>query len=216
MPGDGLAHGPPADKKAGGSHHRSSQIIRHSLRDGFNGFLRALPGDRAFLPPSPAARNRKLGLSVGRPGPHDFVVRACHVRLTCQLASTASRPAFVTTRPPLVPRRDGRTIPLIPPSEKQNCFSQQSLTGFLSRRLSGKSAWMLMRALRGNAGPRVDKPQPLSCSFDRQRRTSHDVRLGLPLAIPRWKAPAGYGASCQNNSCDPNRASSQKINPISS
>jgi hypothetical protein len=25
---------------------------RHSLRDGFNGFLRALPGDRAFLPPS--------------------------------------------------------------------------------------------------------------------------------------------------------------------
>jgi hypothetical protein len=27
---------------------------RHSPRNGFNGFLRALPGDRAFLPPSPA------------------------------------------------------------------------------------------------------------------------------------------------------------------
>ncbi len=27
---------------------------RPSLRNGFNGFLRALPGDRAFLPPSPA------------------------------------------------------------------------------------------------------------------------------------------------------------------
>jgi len=27
---------------------------RHSLRDGVNGFLRALPGDRAFLPPSSA------------------------------------------------------------------------------------------------------------------------------------------------------------------
>jgi hypothetical protein len=26
---------------------------RHSPRNGFNGFLRALPGDRAFLPPSP-------------------------------------------------------------------------------------------------------------------------------------------------------------------
>ena len=25
---------------------------RHSLRNGFNGFLRALPGDQAFLPPS--------------------------------------------------------------------------------------------------------------------------------------------------------------------
>ena len=27
-------------------------ITRHSPRNGFNGFLRALPGDRAFLPPS--------------------------------------------------------------------------------------------------------------------------------------------------------------------
>src|SRR4249920_3092207 len=56
MPGDGLTHGPPATKKAGGSHHRISQINRHSLRDGFNGFLRALPGDHAWLPPSPVRR----------------------------------------------------------------------------------------------------------------------------------------------------------------
>ena len=34
------------------SHHRSAETIRHSPRDGFNGFLRALPGDRAFLSPS--------------------------------------------------------------------------------------------------------------------------------------------------------------------
>jgi hypothetical protein len=34
------------------SHHRYTAISRHSLRDGFNGFLRALPGDRAFLSPS--------------------------------------------------------------------------------------------------------------------------------------------------------------------
>ena len=31
----------------------SSGIIRPSLRDDFNDLLRALPGDRAFLPPSP-------------------------------------------------------------------------------------------------------------------------------------------------------------------
>ena len=37
MPGDGLTHGPPATKKAGGSHHRFSRINRHSLRDGVNG-----------------------------------------------------------------------------------------------------------------------------------------------------------------------------------
>jgi hypothetical protein len=31
-------HGPPANKKAGGSYHRFSHIIRHSLRDGFNAY----------------------------------------------------------------------------------------------------------------------------------------------------------------------------------
>ena len=36
------------------SHHRFAETLGHSLRDGVNGFLRALPGDRALLPPSPA------------------------------------------------------------------------------------------------------------------------------------------------------------------
>ena len=34
------------------SHHRFAGRARPSLRNGFNGFLRALPGDRALLPPS--------------------------------------------------------------------------------------------------------------------------------------------------------------------
>jgi hypothetical protein len=61
-------------------------IIRPSLRGGFNGVLRALPGDRAFLPPSPrgpvACRTRsgrqasaQLDASIGASGPHDFSVR---------------------------------------------------------------------------------------------------------------------------------------------
>jgi hypothetical protein len=37
------------------SHHRFTGSIRPSLRNGFNGFLRALSGDRAFLPPSSAS-----------------------------------------------------------------------------------------------------------------------------------------------------------------
>ena len=37
--------------------------IRHFLRDGFNGFLRALRGDRAFLSPSPARCQEKLQTS---------------------------------------------------------------------------------------------------------------------------------------------------------
>jgi hypothetical protein len=37
MPDAGRTHGPPATRKAGGSHHRFSQDSRHSLRNGFNG-----------------------------------------------------------------------------------------------------------------------------------------------------------------------------------
>src|SRR6478752_3045609 len=36
------------------SHHGHTGYTRHSPRNGFNGFLRALPGDHACLPPSPA------------------------------------------------------------------------------------------------------------------------------------------------------------------
>jgi hypothetical protein len=36
------------------SHHGHTGFTRHSPRNGFNGFLRALPGDRAFLSPSSA------------------------------------------------------------------------------------------------------------------------------------------------------------------
>jgi hypothetical protein len=98
-------------------------------RNGFNGFLRALPGDRACLPPSPADMSclspvgptqlRKLDASVGASGPHDFAVR-CNIsrplavdrsqvfqlalqshRAQNAAASTAFHPASVTimTRP---------------------------------------------------------------------------------------------------------------------
>ncbi len=43
-------------------------------RNGFNGFLRALPGDRAFLSPS-SAISRQLDAGVEASGPHDFAVR---------------------------------------------------------------------------------------------------------------------------------------------
>jgi hypothetical protein len=60
MPGEGLTHGPPATRKAGGSHHRFSRIIRHSLRDGFNGVLRA-PRGPGFL--APVARDHLASLT---------------------------------------------------------------------------------------------------------------------------------------------------------
>jgi hypothetical protein len=68
-------------KKHTSSHHGHTGNIRHSPRNGFNGFLRALPGDRAFLPPSHATMRKHRGLldiSVEISEPHDFAVRFQH------------------------------------------------------------------------------------------------------------------------------------------
>src|SRR5437868_7890772 len=62
------------------SHHGHTGITRHSPRNGFNGLLRTLPGDRAFLSPSPAEYFRQLDASVEASGPHDFAVRLSAVR----------------------------------------------------------------------------------------------------------------------------------------
>ena len=55
-------------------------ITRRSRTQWFYGFLRALPGDRACLPPSSADNSAKLDASVGASGPHDFAVRCNIVR----------------------------------------------------------------------------------------------------------------------------------------
>jgi hypothetical protein len=84
--------------------YKVQPIIRPSLRNGFNGVLRALLGDRAFLPPSRAAfvTPNALGLSVGRPGPHDFAVRTGIAR-----RATPLRPSH-----PALQVRDDREAPL--------------------------------------------------------------------------------------------------------
>src|SRR5207247_2286358 len=62
------------------------------------GLLRALPGERLFLPLSPSRSFASLGLnaSTAAPEPHDFAVRVRRVRLSPPSASTASHRAFVT------------------------------------------------------------------------------------------------------------------------
>jgi hypothetical protein len=74
-------------------------------RNGFNGFLRALPGDRAFLSPSSARRDkrlRQLDASVGASGPHDFAVRN-------ERASSCASPRPPHPKPYV---RDDRETPL--------------------------------------------------------------------------------------------------------
>jgi hypothetical protein len=69
----------------------------------FYGLLRDLPGERAFLPPSPRRNDpAQLDASIGASEPHDFAVRLSHVRL---------RDISVHRIPPRV--RDDRDPPLI-------------------------------------------------------------------------------------------------------
>jgi hypothetical protein len=112
------------------SNNEYTGIIRHSRTQWFYGLCRALLGDRALLPPSPAdmfclspvgpTELRKLDASVGASGPHDFAVREKRLSSACcgSLTSLSTHPAIpsrakrcrVHRTPPRV--RDDRDTPL--------------------------------------------------------------------------------------------------------
>ena len=105
-------HGPPAKRKAGGSYHRFSQIIRHSLRDGLRLIARS-PWEPGFLAPIASRSFCPLDTSVGVPGPHALTVRLGTVRprkiARVAKASIASCLACRDDRDtPLMPKQDGR------------------------------------------------------------------------------------------------------------
>src|SRR6202163_1225851 len=79
------------------SHHGHTGNTRHSPRNGFNGFLRALPGDRACLPPSLADCSANLTPASGRQD-HTTSPSASASPVKRASASIASRPASVTSR----------------------------------------------------------------------------------------------------------------------
>ena len=93
------------------SHHGHTGNVRHSPRNGFNGFLRALLGDRAFLSPSPvrcASIVTRLNASVEASGPHDFAVRVSTIRQ--ERYPRPPHPALHVRddrETPLLSRRDG-------------------------------------------------------------------------------------------------------------
>jgi hypothetical protein len=99
-------------------------------RNGFNSVCRALPGDRAVLPPSPAdmfclspvgpTQLRELDTSVGVSGPHDFAVRSNISRPRAVDRSQAHHPPCNPIARKTLPRpphpvpyvRDDRETPL--------------------------------------------------------------------------------------------------------
>ena len=75
--------------------------------NGFNGFLRARPGDRALLSPSPARMSHWFDISVGTSGPHDFAVRLKRIRLLRRKRPPHPAPNVRDDRDtPLLRRRD--------------------------------------------------------------------------------------------------------------
>src|SRR3984957_10044840 len=63
------------------------------------GLFRALPGDRDFLPPSPAENaSRELDASVGASGPHGFAVRLKRLRQMRRRRPPHPLPALMTLR----------------------------------------------------------------------------------------------------------------------
>jgi hypothetical protein len=114
-------------KSTQASHHRFTGSIRPSLRNGFNGFLRALPGDRAFLSPSPATmrkHHRQLDASVGASGPHDFAVRGFARSSSALTSSIASRANVRDDRdtPLFVGAEWREVLKVICPSGQGECF----------------------------------------------------------------------------------------------
>jgi hypothetical protein len=96
------------------SHHGRTGTPSIPARDGVNGFLRALPGDRALLSPSPADNSANLTPTIEAPGPHDFAVRKLARSSVAPSASIASRPYVRDDREtPLCVGRDGEDMQVI-------------------------------------------------------------------------------------------------------
>jgi hypothetical protein len=76
MPGEGLTHGPPAEKNAGGRYHRFSRSSGIPCAVGY-GLYEVSPGTGLIAPVIGAMpqHHRQLGISTGMPEPHDFAVR---------------------------------------------------------------------------------------------------------------------------------------------
>jgi hypothetical protein len=167
MPGARCTRSPLCKgRKHRGRSHRYTGITRHSRTQWFYGLCRALPGDRALLPPSSADRFclspvgptqlRELDASVGASGPHDFAVRESifRPRALRSLTDLSTRPAIhraqnataSTASLPYV--RDDRDTPLsvgwdesrimvFLPDREANYFCRRDSTGI---GLTGKSA----------------------------------------------------------------------------
>ncbi len=111
------------------SHHRFTGNTRLSPRNGFNGFLRALPGVPGLLATFVGGLLRRSDTSVGVSGPHDFAVRLSAIRQKrIRVHRIPPRVRDDRERPSV--GRDGCGYRLICTFRKTEYFFGRGLTGF--------------------------------------------------------------------------------------
>ena len=203
VPGDGLTHGPPATKKAGGSHHRFSRINRHSLRNGVRLITRSprCPGFSSHR--RLAKRPAKLDPSIGGSGPHAFAVRTGCVRQQRQCVHRIPLPTSVTiAKRPSYRERDAATYTQflifvkrnfsgsragrpdqIEPAHEFRCLTQRFSTAF----------W----ALRTTRHCKIDHPICPS-RLGKNLRSSHQDRSNLANGESRHDGPPNRAESYRN------------------
>ncbi len=99
--------------------HRNS---RHSLRNGFNGVLRALLGDHCLVATVISGSFRSFSACIGAPGPHDFAVRNHTTSPSAKTLLVRAMLRFNALRPshPIPNVRDDREAPLYGERDKRN------------------------------------------------------------------------------------------------
>jgi hypothetical protein len=154
MPGDGLTHGPPATKNAGGSDHRLSRIDPAFPAQWCYGLYAPSPvSDRCpGLIATVVERNTcfaQLDPSVGRSGPRDFAVRVSHARPACHPRPSHPRPTVRDDRPkrPSSSRQDARNAAGDLPDGASGIFATGRRDGRNGRgRCRSNARWPLARS----------------------------------------------------------------------
>ena len=192
-------------QKARGRTTGSAENTRPSLRNGFNGVFRALPGDHRLVATVVHERFRGLSACFGAPGPHGLTVRARVSRLLPRSRPPHPASTFVTTRTPLFDeagRRKDTQFPVIRnrnfrawPTENPNRIeSPQQISIYahpiwqrkspVSEAIVGKIAQILPD------GQISDAPRSIAES---------GLRSAIPLLCPNLRqlsAACGHGRTC--------------------
>jgi hypothetical protein len=152
---------PPVQQESTGvSNLGHTAIVRHSLRDGFNGLFRALLGDRAFLPPSPARHVSVVANLAPASGRQDHTALPSAKRIVRprkRFAHSTPRPpqsrsAFVTIAIRPSGERNGLMKRLIWGKSEAECFSGKDWTTQIALILLGKFLFW-RRAFAATAAP---------------------------------------------------------------